>query len=321
MTFLVAHVVPADPALLVAGPNASEEQVKRIRQEQGLDRPLYVQYMRYLQGLFHADLGVSVRTRRPVVEELAQFAPATLELILVTLLLYAFWGVLGGVLTAYLRGRFGDDAIRFAAVASAAVPPFWLAIMFQVVFFGRLGWFPSIGRIGAHIIAPPRLTGMFLLDSVIARDWLAFTSALWHIALPSLTLFLGSVAILIRVTRRGLIETLQQDYIQTARAKGLSRRSIVWKHALPNTLLPIITLIGLQFGWFLNGTVLVEVVFSWPGIGQYAVTAAHFLDFPAIMGVALFVAIVFTLINLFVDVGYALADPRVRYGGEEGLPG
>jgi len=312
LTFAISHLVPADAARAAAGPNAREEQVQALRQHMGLDRPLPEQYMRYLRGLLQGDLGTSIRSNQPIRQELAKFLPATLELTLVAMVLYTVIGVPLGVLAAVRQGTWLDNLIRFGALAGVAMPEFWLALILQLVFYRELDWLPGGSRLGVLVVVPPRVTGMYVLDSILAHDWRALKDSLLHLVLPATTLMLGRVAILVRVTRTSMLEVLEQQYMLTAHAKGLTAARVLWHHALKNALIPIITIIGLQAGWLLNGAVVVETVFGWPGVGYYAVQSISFMDFPAVMGVTLVVSVLFVFINLVVDLSYTIADPRVR---------
>jgi peptide/nickel transport system permease protein len=312
-TFTISHLIPADPARLAAGIDATEDQVAIMREMMGLNRPIPEQYGRYLVGLARGDLGISIRNRRSVAQDIRTFFPATLELTALTMLVYVLLGVPLGVLAALRRGRPTDFLLRFGAVAGDGMPSFWLALVLQLLFFRELGWLPSGGRLDPIMDIPPHVTGLLTLDSLISGQWPAFWDVLHHMVLPTIALVLGRLAVAVRITRRSFLTVLGQDYIRTARAKGLEFRSVVWRHAMKNALIPIVTILSLQVGWLLSGTVLIEIIFSWPGLGRYALESIAFLDFPAIMGVTLVVSLVFVLINLVVDVLYTFLDPRIQY--------
>jgi peptide/nickel transport system permease protein len=313
LTFSISHVVPADPARLAAGPRATEKQVQLLRQKLGLDRPLPEQYVRYVAGLLRLDFGYSLTSRRPVRQDLQEYFPATIELALAAMFISLVVGIPLGVLSAVHRDTFLDHASRVICIAGVALPIFWLAMLFQLVFYRRLGIFPSGMRIATGMTPPPTVTGLYTVDSLLARDWPALVSSLWHLAMPALVLAFASLAWITRITRTSVLETLRQDYVRTARGKGLAERSVVYRHVLRNALIPTVTLIGLQMGALLAGTFLVEIIFSWPGIGFYTVNAVMAMDFNAIMSTTLLVAVVYTVINLVVDVVYVALDPRISY--------
>ena len=311
ITFFVARVIPADPAQIAAGLEAGPEQVQRLREVMGLDKPLHIQYIRYLSGLGRGDLGVSLRTRRPVLEDLVAYFPATIELTAVAMVIALVTGIPLGVFAAVYRGRATDFLIRLIAVSGVALPVFWLALVLQLMFYRHLAWFPAGGRIASDVGPPFHLTGLYLLDSGLTGNVPAFFSALRHILLPALTLAFGRWATIVRMTRVNLLEVLGQDYIRTARAKGLGAPAVLFRHGIRNALIPIVTMVGLQVGWLLSGTVLVEWVFSWPGLGDYMVRSIVALDFNPIVGVAMLLSVVFVVINSSVDVVYRLVDPRI----------
>ena len=313
LTFSISHVVPADPARLAAGPRATEKQVQLLRQKLGLDRPLPEQYVRYVAGLLRLDFGYSLTSRRPVRQDLQEYFPATIELALAAMFISLVVGIPLGVLSAVHRDTFLDHASRVICIAGVALPIFWLAMLFQLVFYRRLGIFPSGMRIATGMTPPPTFTGLYTVDSLLARDWPALVSSLWHLAMPALVLAFASLAWITRITRTSVLETLRQDYVRTTRGKGLAERSVVYRHVLRNALIPTVTLIGLQMGALLAGTFLVEIIFSWPGIGFYTVNAVMAMDFNAIMSTTLLVAVVYTVINLVVDVVYVALDPRISY--------
>lgn len=313
LTFALSHIVPGDPARLAAGPQAPESTYLQIREQFGLDKPLPVQYWNYVSGLVQGDWGDSILSRRPVLDDLKVFFPATLELVLLAMAIAIAVGIPLGILSAVKADRMPDHIARIVSLVGVSVPAFWLALLLQLFFGLKLGWLPIGSRLDALTAAPTNITGMYLLDSVLTWNWPVFWEALRHIALPALTLSLASLATISRFTRASLLEVLGQDYVRTARAKGLAERGVIVKHAMRNAFIPTLTMIGLSFGWSMGGSVLVETVYDWPGIGLYATKSALTLDFMPIIGIALLYGIVFSLINLVVDIAYGFLDPRVGH--------
>jgi peptide/nickel transport system permease protein len=314
ITFIVSHVVPGDPAVLIAGHNATPQEIAAIRHQYGFDRPLLVQYGHYLSGLVQGDLGLSTFSRRPVLTDIATYLPATVELVAYAMLFTICIGIPIGVASAVKKGGVTDHSSRILAIGGSAIPLFWLGLMLQLLFAGTLHWFPLSGRLSAATAPPPSITGMYTVDSVIAGEFATFADALRHIVLPAAVLAFASLASIIRVTRASMIEALGQDYVRTARTKGLPRRTVIMRHALRNALLAPVTLLGLQLGYLLSGVFLVEVVFAWPGIGFYTVHAVEASDYDAVLGVTLFVAIAYSVANLLTDLIYVALDPRITYG-------
>jgi peptide/nickel transport system permease protein len=313
LTFTLTHIVPGDPALLAAGAQANQAMVDQIRDEFGLDDPLPVQYVNYLKGLVTGDWGRSILSRRPVTADLRVFWPATLELVLGAMTIAIVIGVPLGVISAVKHDRWPDHASRIYSLMGVSLPAFWLALLLQWFVALRFDLVPIGGRIGVQVGAPEHFTGLYIVDSIVSLDWEALRSALRHIFLPALTLSMGPLATITRMTRSSMLEVLGQDYIRTARAKGLRERSVLFRHALRNAFMPTLTMIGLSLGWLMGGSVLVETIFDWPGIGLYAVKSALTLDFMPIMGIVFVYGVVFSLINLLIDVLYAFVDPRIRY--------
>ena len=313
ITFGLSHIVPGDPARLMAGPRASKSAVAKIREKYGLDDPVPVQYVNYVQGIFRGDLGTSFTTRRPVLDDLKRYLPATIELGLVAFTLSTLIGIPLGVLSSVKRDKFPDHVARFISISGLALPVFWLAIMAQFIFFGKLGWLPDGARIPIGTDPPPNMTGLYTIDSLLAGDWGLFKLSLTHLILPATVLAYGSLAVITRMVRGGMLEVLNQDYIRTARAKGITPNGVIYGHALKNAMLPTVTSLGLQIGLLLSGAFLVEIVFSWPGIGRYAVEAIQRLDYNATMATTLIIALIFVLMNLVVDILYLFLDPRISY--------
>jgi len=313
VTFVISRVIPADPAQVAAGLEAGPAQVEALRELMGLNKPLYVQYIIYLRGLLRGDLGRSMRTRQPVLKDIQRYFPATVELAVLTMLLYVLIGVPLGILSAARQGGIMDLITRILSIFATAMPVFWLGLLFQLFFFRKLQVLPALGRLGLGVTPPQHITGMYIFDSLITGGWATLVSALRHAALPVMTLVLGRLAVAVRLTRASMLETLSKDYVRTAVSKGLTRRAVILRHAFRNALIPIVTVLSLQFGWLLGGAVLVEVIFSWPGMGKYGIQAITMLDFAPIMGIAIVSAVVFTLLNLFTDLLYCFMDPRIRY--------
>lgn len=311
ITFIISHLIPGDPARLIAGERASDEIVASIRQQLGLDLPLYQQYLRYMGDLLQGDLGQSIRTHRPVLEDLQQFFPATLEMALAAMLLSIVVGVPLGVLSAVYNNRAIDHLSRTLAVAGISTPAFWLGLGLIVLFYGHLGWLPGGGRLSQGVEAPPTVSGFYLFDSLLAGQWATFVDAARHMLLPTATLAFVNLGIITRQIRGAMLEQLGEDYIRTARAYGLSQATVVLRHALPNALIPSITVVGLALGDLLYGAVLTETVFAWPGMGAYVVKSIQALDFPAVMGFAILVSFIYVLLNRLIELLYRLADPRI----------
>lgn len=313
MTFLISHAIPADPARLLAGLEVTQEQVESVRREYGLDKPLPRQYLDYLIGLTRGDLGKSLSTRRAVREDLRKFFPATLELGLAATGIALGVGIPFGILAAVRRGRWVDHGTRILALAGAALPVFWSGLMLQLVFYRNLGWLPAGGRLPQGQLSPTAVTGLYTVDAVLSGDFWLCWSAARHLFMPALALSGVMLAGMARMVRSSLLDVLGEDYVRTARAKGVAERRVVGRHAMRNALIPVLTVFGLQFGHLLGGAILTETVFFWPGVGAYAVRAVTTVDFPAIMGAAMLLAVIYVVVNLLVDLSYTVVDPRIRY--------
>ncbi|ADU71433.1 ABC transporter permease [Pantoea sp. At-9b] len=316
ITFIISHLIPGDPARMLAGDRASEAIVQHIRQQLGLDQPLWVQFGRYVMALLHGDLGTSIRTGRPVLEEMRTFFPATLELACCALLLALLIGIPLGVLSAVYRNRWLDHLVRLLAITGISTPAFWLGLGVIVLFYGHLQLLPGGGRLDDWLDPPTRITGFYTIDALLAGDSEVFFNALQHLILPSLTLAFVHLGIVARQIRGAMLEQLSEDYIRTARASGLPNRVIILRYALPNALIPSVTVLGLALGDLLYGAVLTETVFAWPGMGAWVVASIQALDFPAVMGFAVVVSFVYVLVNLAVDLIYLWIDPRIGRGGD-----
>lgn len=312
LTFAISHVVPGDPARLAAGPDANEAMVQTLRAKYGLDQPLPVQFVRYLRGVLAGDLGQSLRSRNAVVDDLVRYFPNTFELVALSLALAVVIGIPLGMLSAVYKDTWVDHLVRIVSVSGVALPAFWLGLMLQLLLALHLGLLPLGGRLPLTATPPEPVTYLPLLDALLRGQGGTFVAGLRHAVLPVVTLCFPALASIMRVNRAEMIETLRQDYIQSARAQGFSGFRIVTRYALRNAMIPTLTMIGLRYGWMLGGTILVETVFDWPGIGLYAVNAAVSSDFQPIMGVTLLIGFNFMLANLLVDLAYGWLDPRIR---------
>lgn len=315
LVFLILRVMPGDPVLaMLGGRNVSPQLINEYRHRMGVDRPIYVQYVEYLGGIIHGDLGASFSTNKPVVWEVFQRFPATLELAIFGLLFAGIFGFGTGILAATRADRPIDHGVRIFHIGSFAMPLFWLGLMLQVIFAVKLGWFPVATRLGGRIafVFKP-ITGLYLLDSLIRGDAKVIADVAKHLVLPAVTLGFAQAGLLGRISRASMLEVLDADYVTTARAKGLRERVVVLTHALRNALIPIVTVFGLQFAILMGGAVLTETVFSWPGVASFLVRSIEARDWPAIQGSVVFIAIFISVINLVVDVCYSVIDPRVRY--------
>jgi peptide/nickel transport system permease protein len=314
ITFMISHIVPGDPVRLAAGPQATAEQIQKLEEEFGLDKPLYVQYIQYMRELLKGDLGTSMMSRHPVAMDLRQYFPATFELVLTSTIFAVIVGVPMAMAAAVFRDRWPDQFSRVVALSSISMPVFWLGMILQLILTMKLHLLPISGRFDPRMPFPPHVTGMLLVDSLLARDPSAFGIALKHIALPAFCQALIGIALITRLLRADILEVMQRDFVIMARASGLPERVILFKYVLKNALIATVAMLGFLFGWQLGGSVMIETVFDWPGIGLYAVKSAMSLDFQPIMGITLFVGLLFTIINLLVDMSYGVIDPRIRYG-------
>ncbi|WP_425502310.1 ABC transporter permease [Phytoactinopolyspora limicola] len=314
LTFTLIQLVPGDSMTASLSETALNDPsvVAAYRAKWGLDEPLITQYAIYVGNLLQGDLGVSRQTSRSVLGDLMTYVPATLEIAIPAMVLSVVLGTGIGLYAALRHGRRGDHVVRVGSLLGLSTPPFWLALVALYVFFYLLGVAPSGGRLSSWITPPPRVTGMITVDALLAGEWMIWWDAVQHLVLPVAVLTCLTVAALVRFVRSAMLEVLDQDYVRAARAKGLPTFTVVRRHVLRAGLVPVITVSGLAFASLLSGTVLVEQIFSWPGVGQYAFRAASGLDLPAVLGVSLFVAVVYTLVNLMVDLLYGVIDPRIR---------
>lgn len=314
LAFALTNAVPGDPVAANLGQRALDDPaaVAAFKDKYGLDDSLPKQYGNYLNNLLHGDMGTSQRTHQPVWSDLADRVPASLELALVAIVLALGIGVTLGIVAAVTRGRWPDRIIRFVSLGGVSVPVFWLAQVSAYVFAYKLGWFATGGRLSAGAIPPTDITGLYTVDSLLTGDIGTFSEAASRLVLPACVLAAFNIGVLTRFTRAAVLEALGNDYVRAARAKGLPESVVIRRHALRPALTSILTVAGLTFGGMLAGTVLVENVLAWPGLGQYAYNSALNLDLPSIMGVCLFVALVYVVINLLVDLLYGVIDPRIR---------
>jgi len=313
VTFLIGRVVPIDPVLAAVGDRAPQEVYLRVRSELGLDQPLYIQFYRYAAAVLHGDLGKSVLTSNPVLTDIKRFFPATFELATLATLIGVLLGIPIGVLAAVRQNRWVDQIIRVLGLLGYSVPVFWLGLMGLVLLYVHLGWVAGPGRLDVFYedLVEPR-TGVILLDSAIAGDWTVFRNAFAHLILPASILGYFSLAYVSRMTRSFMIEQLQQEYVVTARVKGLSEARVIWRHALGNVMVPLVTVVALSYANLLEGSVLTETVFAWPGIGQYITNSLLNVDMNAVLGGTIVVGTVFVGLNLFSDLLYRALDPRAR---------
>jgi peptide/nickel transport system permease protein len=313
-TFLLMHAVPGDPiTAIMSDRQANNEEVRAaLERRWGLDQPLPLQYMRYITNLARGDWGESISRRTPVAQELRHRVPATIELTGYALAFAIIVGAPLGIIGALNHDRWPDHIARFLTLIGTSVPVFWLGLLLLYVFFFRLEWLPGPGRLDVGMQAPPTITGMVTVDALLQGDWDVMKAALQRLILPSIVLGSYAMGIVARMLRSSLLASLSDDYIRTARAKGLRESTVVARHALRNALIPTVTILGLTTASLLAGAVLTETIFSWPGVGSFAVSAALKLDYPALLGVTLIVAIIYITVNLLVDIVYGVLDPRIR---------
>lgn len=316
-TFLLMHAVPGDPLVAIIGERQADRPEVRagLERQYGLDKPLPVQYLYYVKNIvLEGDFGTSISKRQPVADELKRYIPFTIELSLGAMLYATLIGVPLGILSALKQGKWQDFLARFVSLIGTAMPVFWLGLLMAYLISFKLRWLPRQGYKDVGMKDPERVTGFLTIDSVLAQDWSFLHSYLIHMILPAIVLGSYAMGIIARMLRSSLITSMQDDYVRTARAKGLSEQSVVRAHALRNALIPTLTVMGLTFSSLLAGAVLTETIFSWPGIGQFAVQMALKVDYPGLLGVTLFVAVAYIFVNLIVDILYGLVDPRIRIG-------
>jgi peptide/nickel transport system permease protein len=313
VTFFLSRVVPGNPAQLMAGPQASPAAVAHLTRIYGLDDPIFVQYGRYIRDLSQGNLGFSFVTRRNVRTDIATYLPATAELAGYALIAGFVLALVTATAAAYRRGTATDVGGRLTAIAGLSVPAFWLALLLQLLFHTRLGWFPLGGRLAPGVTPPPRITGLLTVDSLLTGHFGDFADAVSHLVLPVTTLAVGVYGLMVRIVRTSVIDALGEEYVRTAEAKGLGRwRVLVW-HVLRNAMLPAVTVLGLEFGLLATGVFVVESIFQWPGLGNYAFQAIQNSDYNATLGATLVIAAMYVVVNLIVDIAYLYLDPRIRY--------
>ena len=313
IAFTFIRLLPGDPVLLMAGERGmTEERHARLMTEYGFDKPILVQYGVYLNDLLHGDFGTSIITKRPVFEEFSTLFPATVELSVCAIILAVFIGLPAGMIAAVKRGSPFDHTVMAGALTGYSMPIFWWGLLLIILFSGILGWTPVSGRISLMYYFEP-VTGFMLIDSLLSGQQGAFGSALKHLILPSIVLGTIPLAVIARQTRSAMLEVLGEDYIRTARAKGLSPSRVVGLHALRNAMIPVITVIGLQVGVLFAGAILTETIFSWPGIGKWMVDSIFRRDYPSVQGGLLLIAVIIMIVNLVVDLMYGLINPRIRH--------
>ena len=312
IVFSIIHAIPGDPADTILGEKATEQSKQALREQLGLDRPWLEQYFAYLGDLLTGDLGSSIRTKEPISQEIGPYLAATMELTVASMLFAIVIGVNAGIISAWRHNSWFDYICMIIALVGVSMPIFWLGLMEQWIFANKLHWLPSIGRL--NVREPlEAVTGFYVIDAIISGQ----TSQLWtvikHLVLPSIALGTIPMAVIARMTRSSMLEVMQSDYIRTAKAKGLSQFYVVYRHGLKNAFIPVLTVIGLQTGALLGGAVLTETIFAWPGVGRYIYEAISNRDYPVIQSGILIIAIIFVVINLLVDLLYALFDPRIQY--------
>jgi len=310
IVFLMLHLTPGDPAELLLGERATDDALHQIREHLGLNEPLHVQYGMFLKRLMKGDLGETIWTRQKVWIEIKQRFPATIELAVAALSIACLFGITLGIISATKQYSVFDYVSMLGALTGVSMPIFWLGLVFMLIFSVNLGWLPLSARLSIDVDLEV-ITNIYTLDALLTRNWVALRDAIWHLIMPAVTLSTIPMAIIARMTRSAMLEVLRQDYIKTAKAKGLSQFKVVFKHGLRNAMIPVITTIGLQFGVTLGGAILTESIFAWPGVGKWMYDAVTQRDYMVIQGGTLFIAALFILINLCVDILYAIINPRI----------
>lgn len=312
LVFLFLHLIPGDPAVVMLGERAEPERIAALREKLGLERPLWEQYLFFVGNLLQGDLGTSIFNQLTIKEQLARRWPATFELAIAATLFAVILGIPFGILAAVRKNSIVDNLATSFSLLGVSLPVFWLGLLLVYLFAVNLQWLPAGGRLSTDVDALFKpITGFYVLDALLQPQ--TFWDVARHLILPAITLGTIPLAILTRITRSAMLEVLSQDYVRTARAKGLSERVVIWRHAFKNALLPVVTIIGLQFGTLLGGAILTETIFSWPGIGSWVYEGILNRDYPVVQGGVIFVALVFVIVNLVVDLSYALLDPRIQY--------
>ena len=312
IVFILMRVFTVNPAYLMLGQRATAEKVAQLTEYLGLDEPIWKQYGIYIGQLIRGDLGTSLFTGKPVMEEIVSRMPATIELSIVAVLVASILGIALGVVCAVKQNSFLDRICQVGGLVGVSLPRFWLGLMLIIAFAVNLKWLPASGRFD-FAAKPEDITGFMILDSIITRDWKALGSTMRFITLPAIAIAISSMGMIMRYTRSTMLETIRQDYIRTARAKGLKESAVVIRHALKNALIPIVTVIGMELGGLFSGSVLTETIFAWPGVGKYIVDGINNSDYAVVQGGCMLVAIISVVMNLLVDLLYGSLDPRIRY--------
>ena len=312
LVFLLIHAAPGDPTLLLLGEETNAAEVAKAKERWGLDQPLYVQYLKFLRSAFAGDFGRSFKYTEPVINVILSRLPATIELAVVAISIATLLAIPLGVWAGAKPNSWIDNVGTTFGLFGISMPSFWLAIMLILLLAGVLNILPTSGR-STYGVAGPEQTGFYILDSILQRNWRALWDALTHIFLPALALGVNMLGILMRVTRSSILEVMTEDYIQTARAKGLRENKVVWRHVARNALIPVVTVVGLELGTLLSGSIIVETVFAWPGSGSLLITALNARDYPLVTGVVMTYTVAFVVINLIIDGLYAVIDPRIRF--------
>ncbi|WP_334077458.1 ABC transporter permease [Paenibacillus sanfengchensis] len=314
ITFILTRILPGDPALMITGEQALPEFVDKVREEYGFNQPLYIQLWDYIKQLFRGDLGFAWHTGHSVASDFISRFPATLELTLASMFIALIVAIPLGIAAASRQNSIFDHIARVLSFIGSSVPIFWLGLLLITLFYSKLGWLPApIGRISGGINPPTHITGLYVLDSLLSWDMIALKSSLHHLILPAICMSMGTMAIVTKMVRASMLEVIRQDFMRTAKAKGLSGRAVIYRHGLINSLIPSLTVIGLQFGALLGGAVITETIFVWPGIGNYVTESILSADYAPIQAMTLISAILYGFINLIVELLYGVLDPRVRY--------
>ncbi|MEM1610911.1 MAG: ABC transporter permease [Sulfolobales archaeon] len=314
IVFFITRVLPGDPVGAILGPQAPPDVVDRIRREYGFDKPIYIQYIDFIANLIRGDLGKSISTNRPVIDDLRERFPATFELATASLVIALILGIPLGIMSAIKKDKPADHIIRIVSLFGVSMPVFWLGLILLLIFYYILGILPGPGRLDPYIMEPPRITGLITIDSLISGNFDAFRNAVAHLILPASVLGYLSSAYIARITRASILETLRQEHVKFAISKGLPKNTVLLRHVIRPSLIPIITVVGLVYGGLLEGAVLTETIFGWPGLGSYLTRAMIYMDYNAIVGGVIIIAIIYSVVNLVVDIIYAYIDPRIKYG-------
>lgn len=312
IVFLLSHVIPGDPARMMAGQRASQETLMNIRKQLGLDRPILMQYLLYMRDLLSGNLGTSIRTQQPVISDLSTYFPATLELVLYSFVIALLIGIPLGIITSLKQNSIIDYLGRIFCIGGVSIPVFWGGIILILIFYANLNLLPSSGRLSIGLVFNTRITGLITIDSLLTGNWKVLIDSLRHLILPATVLSYAQLAVITRQVRSSMIEVLNEEYIKTARANGIKENCLIVFYALRNALVPTITVVGVSLGGLLGGAVVTETVFNWPGMGKYVVDSISFLDFPSIMGFTIVIVIGYVIINLVVDILYMLLNPQTR---------